>query len=152
MPRSEMISYHAAEFVKGEIPGSDDVLAPKMRTSLPLGDLWGEPASEVGAGALSLKVILLQVDQIVPSAVHGVDVVAEDLTLDLDHPWRFVAHLADADSSFVTSSRSPSQSNTDGATRHSDGQEYGGRVRQGPKDVAGMQVAVQLTHGCLAVH
>jgi hypothetical protein len=65
-----MISYHAAEFVKGEIPGGKDVLAPEMGASLPVGDPGSQPAGEVGAGALSLEVILLQVDQVVPATVH----------------------------------------------------------------------------------
>jgi hypothetical protein len=70
MPRSEMISYHAAEFVKGEIPGSEDVLAPEVRASLSVGDPGSKPAGEVGAGALSLEVVLLQVDQVVPATIH----------------------------------------------------------------------------------
>jgi hypothetical protein len=152
MQRSEVISYHAAVEVQREVSGGLNVFATEVGASLALGNLGGQPAGVVGAGALPLELPLLNVHEVLTAAIGRAHVEAEELPFDLDHLCRFIAHLRDADSSFVTASRSPCEGSADGETLHSDGQEYGGRVCQGPEDLEGVQGAVQCAHGCLGVH
>ena len=121
MQRSEVISYHTPVEVQREVSGGLDVFAAEVGASLSLGDLRSQPAGVVGAGALPLKLPLLDVHEVLSTAIGRAHVEAEELPFDLDHPCWLVAHLRDADSSFVTSSRSPGKGITDGETHHSDG-------------------------------